>query len=318
MSRENCRFYKNKFPEVGEVVFVEVKRITEVGAYVELLEYNGVEGMILMSQLSKRRIRSVQSLIRVGKKDVASVMRVDEQRGDIDLSKKDIEGDAAAIEAAKDRYTKATHVHSTLARVAELLNEKHGNKDATKLALYEAFGWQMYSKYGHAFAALRRMAVEPEVVVGEFNIDPEVAEILVSEVQKRECFKVKTYKLRTTIDVTCVDYEGVDAIKRALMVGRDLFKNADGGYESKDDEVDIKLIAPPRFIVTLQSMDKRAGIEKLQQVIDAIQTDIEKSNGNVSVFARPRAVGDDDDERVRQMMEAAYAENQPAGDEDED
>jgi hypothetical protein len=35
-----------------------------MGAYVSLLEYNGIEGMILLSELSRRRIRSITKLIK--------------------------------------------------------------------------------------------------------------------------------------------------------------------------------------------------------------------------------------------------------------
>lgn len=38
-----------------------------MGAYVSLLEYGNIEGMILLSELSRRRIRSVQKLIKVGR-----------------------------------------------------------------------------------------------------------------------------------------------------------------------------------------------------------------------------------------------------------
>ena len=35
-----------------------------------LLEYDNIEGMILLSELSRRRIRSINKLIRVGKQEV--------------------------------------------------------------------------------------------------------------------------------------------------------------------------------------------------------------------------------------------------------
>lgn len=60
-----CRMYEAKFPEVDDVVMVQVKSIAEMGAYVSLLEYNGIEGMILLSELSRRRIRSITKLIKV-------------------------------------------------------------------------------------------------------------------------------------------------------------------------------------------------------------------------------------------------------------
>lgn len=60
---------------------VNVRAIAEMGAYVYLLEYNSIEGMILLSELSRRRIRSINKLIRVGKTEPVVVIRVDKEKG---------------------------------------------------------------------------------------------------------------------------------------------------------------------------------------------------------------------------------------------
>ena len=60
---------------------VNVKQIAEMGAYVKLLEYDNIDGMILLSELSRRRIRSIQKLIRVGRNEVVVVLRVDKEKG---------------------------------------------------------------------------------------------------------------------------------------------------------------------------------------------------------------------------------------------
>lgn len=60
---------------------VNVRSIAEMGAYVHLLEYNNTEGMILLSELSRRRIRSINKLIRVGKTEPVVVIRVDKEKG---------------------------------------------------------------------------------------------------------------------------------------------------------------------------------------------------------------------------------------------
>ena len=119
-----CRMYEQRFPEIDEVVMVQVrersdlvtlkfdvyakvKSIAEMGAYVELLEYDNVEGMILLSELTRRRIRSVSKLIKVNRSEVlwsskhsilfspqvgriepVMVLRVDKEKGYIDLSKR--------------------------------------------------------------------------------------------------------------------------------------------------------------------------------------------------------------------------------------
>ncbi len=58
------------YPEVDDVVMVNVRNVAEMGAYVVLLEYNNIEGMILLSELSRRRIRSINKLIRVNRNEV--------------------------------------------------------------------------------------------------------------------------------------------------------------------------------------------------------------------------------------------------------
>ena len=71
------RFYEQKYPEIDDVVMVNVRSIADMGAYVHLLEYNNIEGMILLSELSRRRIRSINKLIRVGRTEPVVVIRVD-------------------------------------------------------------------------------------------------------------------------------------------------------------------------------------------------------------------------------------------------
>lgn len=78
-----CRYYSQKYPEMDDVVMVTVRSIAEMGAYVHLLEYNNIEGMILLSELSRRRIRSMNKLIRVGKTEPVVVIRVDKEKGKV-------------------------------------------------------------------------------------------------------------------------------------------------------------------------------------------------------------------------------------------
>ena len=80
-----CRFYEQKFPEMEDVVMVNVRSIADMGAYVHLLEYNNIEGMILLSELSRRRIRSINKLIRVGRTEPVVVIRFEVQDDSIKI-----------------------------------------------------------------------------------------------------------------------------------------------------------------------------------------------------------------------------------------
>lgn len=164
----SCRFYKEKYPEVEDVVMVNVRSIAEMGAYVHLLEYNNIEGMILLSELSRRRIRSINKLIRVGKTEPVVVIRVDKEKGNydlsnsidiyvtqclqymcinfkqgyIDLSKRRVS--AEDVEKCTERYAKAKAVNSILRHVAELL---HYDNDDQLEELYQKTAWYFEEKY---------------------------------------------------------------------------------------------------------------------------------------------------------------------------
>lgn len=60
---------------------VNITSIQTMGSYVELLEYKNIGGMILHSELSRRRIRSINKLVRVGRTTVVMVIRVDSDKG---------------------------------------------------------------------------------------------------------------------------------------------------------------------------------------------------------------------------------------------
>ena len=87
-----CRFYRDKYPKADDIVMGNIKftdaqaEVTEV----TLLEYDNKQGMLLHTELSRRRVRSVKRFIKVNHNEVVAVLRVDEKKGYIDLSKKKV------------------------------------------------------------------------------------------------------------------------------------------------------------------------------------------------------------------------------------
>ena len=81
--------------------------------------------MILLSELSRRRIRSVQKLIRVGRNEVVVVLRVDKEKGYIDLSKRRVSPED--IVKCEERYMKSKAVASILRHVASRIPSVSGS-----------------------------------------------------------------------------------------------------------------------------------------------------------------------------------------------
>jgi translation initiation factor 2 subunit 1 len=122
--------------------------------------------MILLSELSRRRIRSIQKLIRVGRNEVVVVMRVDKEKGQsplpppnsqfaadapvrtgyIDLSKRRVSPED--VLKCEDRYNKSRTVHTIMRHVAEKTGRDMDEVNAL-------VAWPLYKKYGHAYDAFK-------------------------------------------------------------------------------------------------------------------------------------------------------------------
>lgn len=300
MENNNCRMYENKYPTAEDLVIVQVKNVAEMGAYVSLLEYNLIEGMILLSELSRRRIRSINKLIRVGRTEIVVVLRVDEDKGYIDLSKRRVS--AEDIAKCEEKYNKSKAVHSIMRHVSETNKIKLED-------LYKQFGWDLYKRFGHAYDAFKLIVAEPDKVLAPYNISEEIKESLLKNIARR--LTPQPIRLRADIEVTCFARKGIDAIKAALTAGE----------QKSDDEmqIKIKLVAPPLYVMMTTSLDKEAGIQKLQDACDIITKMIVAEEGEVNIKQPPRAVSERDDRLLATLMETLEKQNQEvAGDDAED
>jgi translation initiation factor 2 subunit 1 len=281
---------------------VNVRQIAEMGSYVNLLEYNKIEGMILLSELSRRRIRSINKLIRVGRNEVVVVIRVDKEKGYIDLSKRRVSTEE--IIKCEEKFAKGKTVNSILRHTAEVIKM---NSDEQFEELYEKTAWKIDDKFkkpGYAYEVFKQAVTEPSVL-DDCAIPAEWKEILLSNIRRR--LTPQAVKCRADIEVSCYSYEGIDAIKSSLKAGLAL--------STEDKPIKINLIAPPVYVVTSTSLDRDEGVKLLQDVIDRIKVSIEGQRGRFKIKMAPKVVTDLDDAELARRMDELEAENeQVAGD----
>jgi translation initiation factor 2 subunit 1 len=115
-------------------------------------------------------------------------------------------------------------------------------------------------------------------------------------------------KVRADVEVTCFGYEGIDAVKTALRTAE--------ARNTPDNQVKVKLVSPPLYVLTSTCLEKTVGIQTLEAAIVDIRKNIEAAGGNCIVKKDPKAVTENDDAELAALMEKRERENaEVSGDE---
>lgn len=219
--------------------------------------------------------------------------------GYIDLSKRRVSPED--IVRCEERYNKSKMVHSIMRHVAEKTN--------TPLeTLYQSIGWPLNKKYGHSIDAFKHSITNPEVWK-DINFPSEAVKgELQSYISKR--LTPQPTKVRADIEVTCFGYDGIDAIKEALRKAE--------ARNTKDNQVKVKLVSPPLYVLTSQCLDKAEGIQILEQAIKDVEESIKTNDGRLTVKMAPKAVSESDDAELQALMAKREKEAEMVdGDDDE-
>jgi len=284
---------------------VNVRSIAEMGAYVSLLEYNNKEGMILLSELSRRRIRSVNKLIRVGRNECVVVIRVDKDKGYIDLSKRRVY--TKDLMQCEDRFAKAKSVNSILRHVADQLGF---DSDEQLEDLYERTAWyfdRKHKKKAAGYDVFKKAIIDP-TVLDECDITPDVKEKLLEDIRKR--LTPQAVKIRADVEVSCFAYDGIDAVKSALIEGQKC--------STEEMPIKINLIAAPLFVITTQTLERTEGLAAVSTALERIKDKIEAAGGSFKSIMEPKVVTDLDEEEIKRKMELMELEGDESDEQEDD
>ena len=270
-----CRFYRNRVPQKDEIVMVQTTELRDMGANVILLEYDNLEGFIMLSHVSSRRVRSVAKFLKIGRKEMMEVMRVDEEKMCIDLSKKTLKADA--VDEAHKRYISSKKVHAIMKQTAVKLK-------IPVLQLYEQWGWDLYDiGFEHAHDAFRIALADPEQVFSKIDIPPEHQTVLLETIKRK--MTVNPLKIRVDFSLTCTSYDGIEVIREAMLTARHEVNDANWNVE-------FKMIAPPIYKCEVVTHSRNEGEAKLKQALAIIRRVMKENGGSFKQKSEPTIIGD--------------------------
>ena len=241
--------------------------------------------MLFSSEVSLKRVNFINRLLSVGKEEVLRVLRVDTQKGFVDLSKKQVKADE--IDECKKKFGKSKAVEG----IVKLLSV-HTNKSMEYL--YKNLIWPLYKTHEHAYDALKSLLNGDEKILEGLKIDDNTKEELIKILKVR--MVPQPVKIRSDFKLTCYTFQGIDAIKEALLNG-----------EKKGTEaipIKFRVIGSPLYECSVSTINKKEGIDVMNSALAEVEKTIKEKGGNFLLESNPVALGENEKSIGEQMREA--------------
>ena len=242
--------YKKKgYPEESDLVICTVKSILPHSVFVFLDEYMEKEGMIHISEIAPGRIRNLGDYVKVGKRVVCKVLRVNKDNGHIDLS----------LRRVNNFQYRSKNKEYSLETKAERVLEALALKQKTTLNnLYKEFGEKIIEEYGSLSICFEDVAHKGESVIKKIVSDKYLGPLL--EIIK-ERIKVQEKEVEGLIEIQNSSENGIENIKEVLLHAEEMVKK-------KNYKIMISYISAPKYRIVSTAFDYSTANSNINEIAE--------------------------------------------------
>ncbi len=220
------------------------------GAFVTLEEYGGKEGFIHIAEVARGWIKYIRDYVREGQKVVCKVLKVDADKGHIDLS------------------LKAVNEHQRREKIQEWKNAQKAEKLLEIVAArqkkdlewaHSTFVSDLVDTFGSLYAAFEECAIDEDALEREGFRDKWTEAFL--EVAK-ENIVPPMVKINGYLEMSCPVPDGIVHLREVLT-----------GIQKEDGiSIQVQYIGAPRYRVVVRAPDYKTAEEELQRAAaDALE-----------------------------------------------
>jgi translation initiation factor 2 subunit 1 len=238
---------RSKFPVEGEFVIGKIMQIENQYVYVDLIDYEGLpseifaKGFIHVSEISSRWIKNIRNYVRIGQKVVLRVLRVDPQKGQVDLSLRRVNS------AQRENRLKEWKYAVKFENLLQFLTEEEG-VNLTVDEVYSLIGWPLLERFQSYQETLDSLKENGEEILKELegvsdNIKKKLQIIIDENV------KISTVSISGKIKLSFPTENGIDNIKESLVEAKSIIK------PKETRNIKISYIAAPFYRLEVVSKD---------------------------------------------------------------
>jgi translation initiation factor 2 subunit 1 len=253
-------FKKKELPDSNDLVLCTVKKILPHGVFVNLDEYENLEGLINISEIAPGRIRNIREYVAIDKKIVCKVLRVNKVNRHIDLSLRRVSFNT------KNRKLQDYKQEEK----AEKLLEFAGKQIKFKLEdMYKEAGLKIIEEFGSLQNGFENIATSKEDLLKKMNVKEKVLDILTKTIKEK--IKPSEIRIRLILELKSYEPNGMELIKKALS-------NVYDAYNKKGINLSILYISAPRYKLEIKTTDKKNSNKIAENIAEEIIKEGKKLN----------------------------------------
>ncbi|MCK4670010.1 MAG: S1 RNA-binding domain-containing protein [Nanoarchaeota archaeon] len=253
-------YHRTGMPEESELVLCTVTKIHFTSVFATLDEYENKSGMIHISEISPGRIRTIRDYVKEGKKIICKVVRINRERGHIDLSLRRVnEGQRREKNELIKKELKAEKIMDFAAQELKLPPKK----------LYEDVFQKVQQLYPYLHQCFEEI-VTKQFDIKQLKLDPKVEKILETLVLQR--MKPPEVEIKGTLTLQTYAPDGVKVLAKTFK-------------EISHENIEIKYLGAGKFSVLIKAKDYDFAEELFEKHIEK-QVEAFKEGGGIAEFAR--------------------------------
>ena len=242
------KFYNIKYPNIDDIVTCIVKKIEKDVIYVELLEFDNIQGIIQYSNASTRRKKKIVCTVKENRIYPLLVLSVDKEKGYIDLSNKYLSDEDK--DNFMEKYNKEAKVIRIFNNFIKNLNDENKNKEElAENSIWKIERYKCYEYLENEYLNKGNLSL--------FNFDE----------FNKNAFKDALNSYFGSYNVCSkFNFEIINTNFGGMSTIYNLFKIIEEKYEIKG-----KILAVPNYLIEINSESKTNNEVKLNEILKFIE-----------------------------------------------
>lgn len=245
-----------ELPERGEIVLCTVREITPHGIYVDLDEYNNMNGFLHISEISTGWVRNIERVAKPDQKLVLKVIRAERSRREVDLSLRQVTNEEKRNKLIEWKQ------HERAITIMSMVEKKLTLDDSQ----FNEISARMEKEYGSLYEALEAASRKGEKAFASLEIPEDVVKEIVEAA--REKISTPRYEVGAIVEISSRASDGVERIKEALEAA---------ATASSSAEIKITYVGAPRYRLRVTADDYKQADKVMNSALEHMQESLGKN-----------------------------------------